>query len=91
MWRIRTTTLQWKQNNTFCVCVCVCVCVDCCATMTLFKIHVTCNNANYMYQFLTEIVFELICTLSRVTHKAALKQSNVRSLTDLFRIWFNKW
>jgi len=60
--------------------------------MPLWKIHVTSNNSNYTYQFLTEIIPQLICTFSHFTYKGTLKQNNVRSLIDFFRltIWLNK-
>ena len=74
-------TLAFCSGNTKMCSVCVCVCVlvkclcqiyrntECCTTMLSSQIYFTENNANYAYQFLKEIWFQLICTKSNFTYE----------------------
>jgi hypothetical protein len=52
---------------------------ECCVTMLLWQIY-----ANYTYQFLKKIVFQLFCTLSQVTYEGRIETKECSFLHNLF-------
>jgi len=56
---------------------------ECCATMLLWQIYVTGNNAHYTYQFLNKSFSKCFAPFHKLHMKAALKQNN-----DLFFMAF---